>query len=333
MRQVVIAALVLACAPAVASEVKLRELIHPFPPAGPTEVAGTAASDKVLRTMQRYAVPAFTDVLAMHVAQTLQGASDEPVKVTRKPRQGGREAVAAVALAPADGRTLLLGSGATAPVLATQRFAEPVDVRLRPVAVVASMPYVLIATTESRYQKAGDVVDTAHGAPSPALIGSPGERSAAHFAIDRLRSLPRASIQPVAYNGGVNALQAVVSGQVSAAVVPLPAVLPYLAGGRLKVLAITESQRHPSIPRVATNGEAGLPALEATSWFAVFAPAATSPAVIHELAVRLSRGAQSAETREVFSELGLRLESAAETQSDQRGTTGISSRDAFRPPS
>ncbi len=84
---------------------------------------------------------------------------------------------------------------------------------------------------------------------------------------------------------------------------------------------------------MATNGEAGLPALEATGWFAVFAPAATAPAVVRELDGRLSSSAELAESREVFAELGLRLERSAEMQRDQRGITGTTSRDALRPPS
>src|SRR5690348_5712167 len=83
---------------AAATELNSVQLIHAFPAAGPAEVVGTAAADKVLRTMQRYAVPAFTDVLAMHVAHALQGASDEPTTVTRKLRGRGREAAMAVAL-------------------------------------------------------------------------------------------------------------------------------------------------------------------------------------------------------------------------------------------
>src|ERR1043166_8862030 len=110
MRRVSIAALAFGCVQlsATAAGLPPAQLVHPFPPAGPAEVVGTGTADKVLRTMQRYAVPAFTDVLAMHVAHALQGASDEPVMLTRKVRGSGREAVVLVSLAPADGRTLLL---------------------------------------------------------------------------------------------------------------------------------------------------------------------------------------------------------------------------------
>src|SRR6478672_11748728 len=51
---------------ATSEAVKPRELVHPYPPTGPVEIAGTVAVNKVLRTMQHYAMPAFTDLLALH---------------------------------------------------------------------------------------------------------------------------------------------------------------------------------------------------------------------------------------------------------------------------
>jgi tripartite-type tricarboxylate transporter receptor subunit TctC len=301
-----------------------RELVYAFPPAGPAEVVGTAPSDKVLRTMQRYAAPAFTDVLAMHVAHALQGPDDQPLTLARKPRQAGREALAKLSAAPPDGRTLLLASGAAAPAAGTLRDGAPGSAELRPIAVVASMPYVLIAMTTSRYATAGNLVDDAGAASSRALIGSPGERSAGHVAIQRLRFLHGRAIEPVAYNGGVNAAHAVVTRQVGAALVPLPAALPNLVPGRLKALAIADARRHPGIPLVPTNEEAGIPALDATGWFTVFAAAATPPWVIRDLQARLSRAAHPVDARQAFYDLGLRLEpsAAAPDQREMRYTTG-----------
>jgi tripartite-type tricarboxylate transporter receptor subunit TctC len=288
--------------------VKPRELVHPYPATGPVEIAGTVAVNKVLRTMQRYAMPAFTDVLALHVAQTLQGESDDPVRVTRRPRQDGNEAVAAVSSAAADGRTLLLASGMAAASSARTRSYAPADRALQPVALVASMPYVLIASGESSLESVGAVIREARAARDRILIASAGERSAGHLAMQLLRSRYGLSLEPVAYNGGTAALQAVATKQVSTALVPLPAVLPYLGNARVKVLATAAPRRHPSIPHVETTAEAGLTDFEAVDLFGVFAPARTPPSVIRELNVMLARSPQSEPTRQFFSELGLRLE-------------------------
>lgn len=106
-------------------------------------------------------------------------------------------------------------------------------------------------------------------------------------------------------------LHAVATKQVSTALVPLPAVLPYLGAGRVKILAIAEPRRHPSIPHVQTTAQAGLADFAATGWFGVFAPAGTPQSVIHDLNAALARDPGSEQTRQVFSEFGLRLEHRA----------------------
>ena len=270
-----------------------RELVHPFPPTGPFEVAGATPANRVLRAMQRYAVPPLTDTLATHVAHTLQGASDAPVIVTRRHRRSGGEAMDAVSSAAADGRTLLLATGAAR--------------GLRPVAAVASMPYVLIVPGGSVPASLQDFLREARKAPGRSFIASVGERSPAHSAIRLFRreGLP---IDPLAYNGGHAALQAVASKHVSAALVPLPAALPYLPAGRIRALVLTEARRHPALAHVPTSAESGLSDFAATTTFSVFAPSATPTAVIRDLDTRLGRVADSEPARQTFYELGLRLE-------------------------
>lgn len=310
MRFLAIAMLSLACAGEAASgdALRPRELVHPYPPTGPVEIAGTVQASKMLRAMQRYTVPAFTDVLAEYVAQTLQGESDDRVSVTRKSRRDGNEAIAAVSSAAPDGRTLLLANPIPIPESRAARATSTVTTGLRPVALVASMPYVLIARTDATAQNLSDVIRDARAAPGRLLIGSAGERTASHIAIEILHSQFDIPIRPVAYNGGTAALQSLVTKQVSAALVPLPAVLPYLAGGRIKALAIAEARRHPGIPDVQTTTEAGARGFEASGWFGVFAPARTPTARVQELSALLERGTEPEEPRRFFSDLGLRLE-------------------------
>lgn len=308
MRHFVLVVLCLAChhAGAATHSVKPREVVHAYPPTGPVEVAGTVQSSKTLRTMQRYAVPAFTDVLATHIAVTLQGASDAPFTVTRRPRQSGREAAVLVSSAAPDGRTLLLAGDA--PMASTS--APPLfdNTRLRLLAYVASMPYVLIASPESSHSNLGELIGKASRSPHKIFLGSVGEQSAGHFVLQRVRSRHGLQLEAVAYNGGHAALQAVVTRQVSVALVPLPSVLPYLGGGRIKAWAIAQSRRHPSIPRVQTTAQAGVEDFEAESAFGIYTQSNTPQSVVDELNAMLSRSPESESARQVFAEFGLRLE-------------------------
>ncbi len=62
-----------------------------------------------------------------------------------------------------------------------------------------------------------------------------------------------------------------------------PPFMQHIAAGKLRALAVTGKARLPSLPEVPTTAEANLPKLDATSWFAVFAPAKTPQPVIDKL--------------------------------------------------
>jgi tripartite-type tricarboxylate transporter receptor subunit TctC len=88
----------------------------------------------------------------------------------------------------------------------------------------------------------------------------------------------------VPYKGTGPALQDLLGGQVDLTFGTAPPFMPHIQAGKLRVLAVTGKQRLASLPEVPTTAEAGLPKVDATSWFALFAPAATPKAVIDKLA-------------------------------------------------
>ena len=279
-----------------AAAAKPRELVHPFPPTGPVEVAGAVRANKVMRAMQRYATTAFTDALAAHVAHTVHDASEAPPLITRKHRQHGNAALTYAAAAAPDGRTLLF-----APAAGAGRDA------MRAIAIIATMPYAVVTTSDVPWKTFGDLVRDAEPRQSRLFFGSPGGRSAGHAALTLLRARDRLPVEPVSYNGGNAALQAVAQKQVVASLVPLPTVLPYLPAARVKALLIADRRRHPAVAHIPTSAEAGFEGFEATGAFAVFAPTATPLAIVRELDERLERIATRAAS-ELFGSLGLRLE-------------------------
>ena len=225
--------------------------------------------------------------------------SDPPVAVRRKARaQDGHEAARAVARAAPNGQTLLLAS--RLPDRATFD-------ALQPVAVVATIPYVFVVLAGGATFDLRSFCESAGSRTDRMLIATLGARTAGYMALDRMRRRAVA-IQPVVYNGGHAALQAAVAEHAAAAFVPLPSVMPYLAGGRVRVLAVAEGRRHPGIPRVPTTAEMGDPDLLAVGWFGIFAPAAMPRDNLHRLESLLSGSASAPETRETFLGLGVTLE-------------------------
>jgi tripartite-type tricarboxylate transporter receptor subunit TctC len=89
-----------------------------------------------------------------------------------------------------------------------------------------------------------------------------------------------AQIVHVSYNGSLPAINAVLTGQVELGFVPLPAVLPYLAGGKVRIIAMGSAARHPVVSEIPTIAEDGLAGYDASGWFGVFAPARTPSAIV-----------------------------------------------------
>lgn len=87
----------------------------------------------------------------------------------------------------------------------------------------------------------------------------------------------------IPYRGVGAATTAVISGEVQLAVIPVPVAIPQVKAGKVKAYAITSRKRFSLAPDIPTASEAGLPAFEATTWFAMFAPALTPQPIIKRL--------------------------------------------------
>jgi tripartite-type tricarboxylate transporter receptor subunit TctC len=93
----------------------------------------------------------------------------------------------------------------------------------------------------------------------------------------------------IPYKGTGPALQDLLGGVVDLTFGTAPPFVPHIQSGKLRVLATTGKTRLPSLPDVPTTAEAGLPKLDATSWFAVFAPAKTPKPIVDKLSTEIAK--------------------------------------------
>ncbi|HPU20020.1 MAG TPA: tripartite tricarboxylate transporter substrate binding protein, partial [Alicycliphilus sp.] len=108
----------------------------------------------------------------------------------------------------------------------------------------------------------------------------------------------------VPYKGTGPALQDLLGGQVDLTFGTAPPFMPHIASGKLRVLAVTGKERLPSLPDAPTTAEAGYPGVNATSWFALFAPAAVPRPVIDRLAADLKKVVEDPAFRKKAEEQG-----------------------------
>jgi tripartite-type tricarboxylate transporter receptor subunit TctC len=266
-------------------------LILPFPGTGSTDIAGIPRITKLARIMQNVSAPSLTDNMVQDIQQSLAAALGQPVNVLRRVRGKTNLGARYVAQSAPDGYTLLFADAPTITVFPVLNPKPPVDVatELVPVGMFARMPIALIAATDHPPETVREIVDRARRLPGSINYGSAGEGSTSHLTGELLAAMTGAPIVHVNYNGSLPALNAVLTGQVELAFVPLPAVLPYLPGGKVRIVAMASSMRHPAVAGIATIAESGVAGFDASGWFGLFAPARTPSAVISLLNYDLNR--------------------------------------------
>ena len=267
------------------------ELILPFPGTGSTDISGIPRISKLARIMQTVSTPSLTDTMVQHIQQTLGGALGQPVHVLRRVRGKTNLGTRYVAQAAPDGYTLLFADNPTITVFPALNPRPPIDTltELTPVAMFARMPIALIMATDHPLERVRDLIERARRLPGSINYASAGDGSTSHLTGELFAAMTGAQIVHVNYNGSLPAMNAVLTAQVAVGFVPLPAVLPFLAGGKVRIIAMASVVRHPAVAEIATIAESGVPGFDAAGWFGLFAPARTPSAIVSLLNYDINR--------------------------------------------
>ncbi|MEK7417939.1 MAG: tripartite tricarboxylate transporter substrate binding protein [Pseudomonadota bacterium] len=231
-----------------------------------------------------------TDLAARMAAQALAPVLGQSVVVDNKGGGNGSIAASLVKRAEADGYTLLMqysGYHVISPHLTKTRTWEQGD--FQPVANVLSAPQIIVVRSELPVKTLAELVAYAKANPGKLNYASSGNGSLQHVTGAMLEQQAGIKMVHVPYKGTGPALQDLLGGQVDLTFGTAPPFMPHVQSGKLRVLAVTGTQRLPSLPDAPTTAEAGYAGVNATSWFAVFAPAATPRPVIDKLTADLKK--------------------------------------------
>jgi tripartite-type tricarboxylate transporter receptor subunit TctC len=231
-----------------------------------------------------------TDLAARMAAQALAPVIGQSVVVDNKGGGNGSIAASLVKRAEADGYTLLMqysGYHVISPHLTKARIWEQGD--FQPVANVLSAPQIIVVRSELPVKTLAELVAYAKANPGKLNYASSGNGSLQHVTGAMLEQQAGIKMVHVPYKGTGPALQDLLGGQVDLTFGTAPPFMPHVQSGKLRVLAVTGAQRLPSLPDAPTTAEAGYAGVNATSWFAVFAPAATPKPVIDKLTADLKK--------------------------------------------
>jgi tripartite-type tricarboxylate transporter receptor subunit TctC len=248
-----------------------------------------------------------TDLAARILAEPLSQRLGQPVVVENRPGgSGGNIGADVVAKAEPDGYTLLMqtvSSGAINHALYGPRMPHRPDA-MTAVALVVRVPNAIFVTPSLPVRTLRELVDYAKARPGQLNIGSSGIGTSLHMTGELLKQAAGIDLIHVPFRGAGPMLQEVIAGRIEVAVDNLPSVIGHLREGRLRPLAVTTATRSPALPDVPTTAEAGYPAVEATAWFGITAPARTPRPIIDRIAQEVNAALADPAIWRRFEELG-----------------------------
>ncbi|MES2101725.1 MAG: tripartite tricarboxylate transporter substrate binding protein [Pseudomonadota bacterium] len=240
----------------------------------------------------RYIVPfppgGLTDVMARIVGQQLGERWKVNVVVDNKPGSGGQIGADAAAKSPPDGGTLLaitLSHAANHTLFPKAPYNLLKD--LKPVALLAGSPMLIVVPTSSKLQNFKDLVAAAKTGKLNA--GSSGNGTPPHLTLALFNDIAKTDIQHVPYKGGAPAISDLIGGQLDVIFSNFPESIAHVKSGKLRALAIASSARHPAAPDAPTTAEAGMPTLLVENWTAMMAPAGTPDAIVNKISAEVVR--------------------------------------------
>ena len=260
---------------------------------------------KPVRFIVPYPPGGGTDVIARIVQHPLSEALKQSVVIENRGGAGGALGSAEAAKAAPDGYTFLftLSSHTINPQLYKLNYDTERD--FAPVTLIVSVPQLIAAYTGSPIHSMQDVISTAKAHPGKLHYGSVGNGTPSHIAGELLKLRTGVDIVHVPYKGGGPAVADTLGGQIWVVMVTMPAAISHVRAGKLRALAVTTLKRNPGAPDVPTVAEAlKIPDYEVDSWYALFAPAKTSPAIIDRMQKAIARTIQQPDVKQKLLEQG-----------------------------
>jgi tripartite-type tricarboxylate transporter receptor subunit TctC len=231
-----------------------------------------------------------TDVTARVIAERLGTLLGQPVVVDNRAGAGGNVGADAVAKAEPDGHTLLMATIGTASINQYLYNKLPYDPQkdLAPIALVNEVANGIIVDARVPAQTLAELIALAKGDPGGMNYGTPGNGTSGHLCGELLKFKAGIDLQHVPYRGTGGVIPELLAGRLQVAVDNLPAYLPHLKSGALRLLAVTSKDRWFTAPEVPTVAEAGatlgLKGFEAVAWFGLQAPAKVPRPIIEAIA-------------------------------------------------
>src|SRR5215510_5610924 len=228
----------------------------------PSGLAAQTFPDRPIKIIVPVGPAGSYDLVGRLLADQLSRRLGQSVSVENRAGGGMNIGTQAVAIAPPDGTTLLIGGLAN---------------------LVFNISYTLVGAKSLPYANVQEIIAAARKDTDALKVANVGIGSGQHIFGAAFQKLTRTKLLEVSYRGSAAAFPDVLTGRVDLFFDSTPAALPYVKSDQVKGLDVLAAKRNAQMPDVPTMTEAGVPGLEIDSWIGLFAPARTPPAIIARL--------------------------------------------------
>jgi tripartite-type tricarboxylate transporter receptor subunit TctC len=267
-----------------------------------TSSAGLAQTYPVkpVRVIVPFSPGGSTDIVPRIIGQKLADILGQQIVIDNRAGAAGVIGTELGVRAAPDGYTLVMGHVGTLamnPTLYSKLSYDPVK-DLAPIAMTAMFPNGLVVHPSFPAKTVKDFLAIARAKAGNVLYGSAGSGSSNHLGVVYLELLANIKLTHVPYKGGSAAIVDLVAGHIAMMMPGLPAVMPHLKSGRLRILGVSTAKRTALLPDVPTIAEAGVPGYDVTTWQGLLAPAGTPRDIVARLNAEIVKVVQLSDVKE-----------------------------------
>ena len=241
------------------------------------------------------------DVYARVIAGAMRGPLGRPIVVENKPGAAGNVGTQALARAPADGSSILVGTMALCeinPLVFSKLLWSMKD--FTPVVKGIGAPLVLVAHPSTPARTLDELVAWAKSKPGALNFASYGAGTPAHFLGARLNARFGLDLAHVPYRGSASQITEILAGHSPIGFAQTQNSLPHVQSGALRAIAITSDQTYRLLPDVPTFAALGYPELSTQVWFGLLTRAGTPKPIFDRIAAAATVAHADARVREVL---------------------------------
>jgi tripartite-type tricarboxylate transporter receptor subunit TctC len=224
-----------------------------------------------------------TDAVARIAAQKLEEKLGGTFLVENKPGASGRLAPDYVAKSSPDGYTLLGGAPGALTIGTAIWDKIPYNIMkdFATISLMSESPMLVVVNKDHPARTVAELVAWLKANPDKANYPTPSPVFT--LPIEHFKLKTGAPGTPIPYRSSNESVTSLMGGQTAFGFIETPAVVPQVAAGNLRALAVTNPTRIPELPDLPTLAEAGVPEVVAGTWFGLFAPTGTPAPIVKKL--------------------------------------------------